>query len=44
MNLTELKLKSVGELLEIANEMNLEGVARARKQDIIFALLKAHAR
>ena len=44
MNLTELKLKSVGELLEIANEMQLEGVARARKQDVIFALLKAHAK
>ncbi len=44
MNLTELKRKTATELLELANEMNLEGVARSRKQDIIFAMLKAHAR
>ena len=44
MNLTELKQKSVAQLLEIANEMGLENVARSRKQDIIFSLLKAHAK
>ncbi len=44
MNLTELKQKSVAELLEIANEMGLEGVARSRKQDVIFSILKAHAK
>ena len=44
MNLTELKLKSVAELLEIADEMGLEGVARSRKQDVIFSILKAHAK
>ncbi|HEX2586367.1 MAG TPA: transcription termination factor Rho [Steroidobacteraceae bacterium] len=44
MNLTTLKLKPVGELLEIAARMGLENVARARKQDIIFEILKAHAR
>jgi transcription termination factor Rho len=44
MNLTELKQKSVSDLLQIANEMGLEGVARSRKQDVIFSILKAHAK
>lgn len=44
MNLTELKKKSVTELLVIADEMGLENMARSRKQDIIFAILKTHAR
>ncbi len=44
MNLTELKLKSVPELLEIATEMGLENMARSRKQDVIFAILKRHAK
>ncbi len=44
MNLTELKQKPVSELLEIANEMGLEGVARQRRQDVIFSILKAHAK
>jgi len=44
MNLTELKQKPIGELQDIANEMGLEGVARSRKQDIIFSILKAHAK
>ncbi|MFA9486167.1 MULTISPECIES: transcription termination factor Rho [unclassified Moraxella] len=44
MNLTELKRKSVAELLSIAEQMGLENMARSRKQDIIFAILKTHAR
>lgn len=44
MNLTELKQKSVPELMQIAQEMNLENVSRSRKQDIIFAVLKTHAK
>ncbi|WP_264774337.1 transcription termination factor Rho [Coxiella burnetii] len=44
MNLTDLKQKSVPELMQIAQEMNLEYVSRTRKQDIIFAVLKAHAK
>ena len=44
MNLTELKKQSASELLKIALSMNLEGTARSRKQDIIFALLTAHAK
>ncbi|HKJ15910.1 MAG TPA: transcription termination factor Rho [Xanthomonadales bacterium] len=44
MNLSDLKTKPVSELLEIADEMGLDGVARSRKQDVIFSLLKAHAK
>ena len=44
MNLTELKKKSVAELLLISEQMGLENMARSRKQDIIFAILKTHAR
>jgi len=44
MNLSELKQKSIVELQALANEMGLEGVARSRKQDIIFSILKAHAK
>lgn len=44
MNLTELKRKSVAELLTIAEQMGLENMARSRKQDIIFAILKTHAK
>ena len=44
MNLTELKRKSVAELLAIAEHIGLENMARSRKQDIIFTILKTHAR
>ncbi len=45
MNLTELKKKSAAELTDLAREMGiLENVSRTRKQDIIFAILKAHAK
>ncbi|PJE80617.1 Transcription termination factor Rho [invertebrate metagenome] len=44
MHLTELKKKSVPELLGIAGEMGLENLARSRKQDVIFTILKRHAR
>jgi len=44
MNLSELKLKPVTELQALAAEMKLEHVARSKKQDIIFAILKAHAK
>jgi len=44
MNLTTLKLKPIGELVEIAQGMGVENMARSRKQDIIFEILKAHAR
>ncbi|WP_455198592.1 transcription termination factor Rho [Kaarinaea lacus] len=44
MNLTELKQKSASELNQMARDTGVEGMSRARKQDIIFALLKAHAK
>lgn len=44
MNLSELKQKPIVELQALANEMGLEGVARSRKQDVIFSILKAHAK
>jgi transcription termination factor Rho len=44
MNLTELKQKSASELTELAASMGLENMARNRKQDIIFSILKAHAK
>ena len=44
MNLTALKAKPIHELVKQAESMGLEGLARSRKQDIIFSILKAHAR
>ncbi len=44
MNLTELKKKPAAALMEITQEMGIEGTARSRKQDVIFAILKAHAK
>ncbi|PVV09016.1 MAG: transcription termination factor Rho [gamma proteobacterium symbiont of Ctena orbiculata] len=44
MNLTELKKKPVSDLAQLATEMKIEGMARTRKQDLIFAILKAHAK
>jgi len=44
MNLTDLKTKSTQDLIDIAKEMGLENMARSRKQDIIFAILKRHAK
>ena len=44
MNLTELKQKTAAELVAFAESQGIENMSRARKQDIIFALLKAHAK
>ena len=44
MNLTDLKTKSAQELLDIAKESGLDNIARSRKQDIIFSILKRHAK
>ena len=44
MNLTELKQKNVPDLLDIAQQMGLENLARSRKQDVIFSILKKHAK
>ena len=44
MNLTDLKTKPTTELLDVAKEIGVDNVARARKQDIIFSILKRHAK
>ena len=44
MNLTELKQMPASELLKLSQEMGIDGVARQRKQDIIFTILKGHAK
>ena len=44
MNLTELKQMPAPELLRLSQQMGIDGVARQRKQDIIFTILKGHAR
>ena len=44
MNLNELKRTPVPDLLAMAESMGAEGLARSRKQDIIFAILKEKAK
>ncbi len=44
MNLTELKNRPPAELVELGESLGLDDLARSRKQDIIFAILKAHAK
>lgn len=43
-SITELKQKTSEELLEIAQKLEIPDVGRQRKQEIIFAILKAHAK
>ena len=43
MNLTELKEKSIGDLTSLARDMNIEGAAGLRKQELIFAILQAQS-
>ncbi len=44
MNLTELKLKPINELITLAETNGIENIARARKQELIFAILKKLAK
>ena len=44
MNLTELKKKSATEIISIAESMGIDSASRSRKQDVIFSILKAHAK
>ena len=44
MNLSELKQKTPTELVDLAGELQLDGVSRMRRQDLIFAILKAQAK
>ncbi len=43
MNPTELKNKKIKELITIASALNIEGYSTMRKQELIFAILKAKA-
>ena len=44
MNLTELKQQPASELITLSETLGLENLARSRKQDVIFEILKAHAK
>ncbi|HVS23244.1 MAG TPA: transcription termination factor Rho, partial [Gammaproteobacteria bacterium] len=44
MNLSELKTRPPAELVQLGESMGLENLARSRKQDIIFSILKDHAK
>tara|TARA_A100001037_G_scaffold300163_1_gene327150 strand:+ start:1162 stop:2421 length:1260 start_codon:yes stop_codon:yes gene_type:complete len=44
MNLTDLKRKPVGELIDMAGEMGLENLARSRKQEVIAAIIRKQAK
>ncbi|MEY2169379.1 MULTISPECIES: transcription termination factor Rho [unclassified Rhodanobacter] len=45
INLTELKRMKAPQLIAFAESLGIqEGVARARRQDVVFSILKAHAR
>jgi transcription termination factor Rho len=44
MNLTELNQKSPSELMALAQTFGIDDIARAGKQEVIFAILKAYAR
>ncbi|MDF1831494.1 MAG: transcription termination factor Rho [Porticoccaceae bacterium] len=44
MNLTDLKTKPINELIKIGEDTGLENLGRLRKQDIIFTILKRHAK
>ncbi|MCC6220206.1 MAG: transcription termination factor Rho [Deltaproteobacteria bacterium] len=43
MNLAELKKNDIQELAKIAHDLNIEGAANLRKQDLIFEILEAQA-
>lgn len=44
MNLTELKKTTPADLIAIGEELQIEGLARLHKKDMIFSILKAHAK
>lgn len=44
MNLSDLKKQSPQQLLTLAESMGLDDIARKRKQELIFTILKAHAK
>ncbi len=44
MNLSELKKKTTAEIYELAKSMGIDSLSRVRKEEVIFAILKAHAK
>ncbi len=44
MNFSDLKQKPINELTKIAEKVGVENVGRARKQDLVFGILKAIAK
>jgi len=44
VHISELKRKTAAELLELAEAQGLENIARTRKQDLVFSLLRSAAR
>ena len=44
MNLTDLKKMNPTELIDLAQSIGIDNIARQRKQDMIFAILKQHSR
>ena len=43
LSLPELRTKSITEIQSTAEDMGIENISRARRQDITFSILKAHA-
>ena len=41
MNIVELKNKKINELTKLAKQLNIDGAAGMRKQELIFSLLQA---
>ena len=44
MDIAELKGKKIDELIELATELNINGLGNLRKQEIIFRILEAQAK
>ncbi len=44
MHLSELKNHHVSQLIDMATTVGIEGANRLRKQELIFAILKEHAK
>jgi transcription termination factor Rho len=44
MNLSDLKRKPVGDLVEMARELGLDNVGRSKKQEVIAAIVRKHSK
>lgn len=44
MNINDLKRAPISELATLAKECNIDNISRMRREEIVFALLKAHAK